>query len=70
MDHIVATKLIRKMRDRHDNRPEDVQEIQRRVSDLFSKLDPEWVASINPDSMSSLRMLRDELHRLGADDAQ
>jgi|ERR1035441_1530330 hypothetical protein len=66
VDHIVATKLIRKLRDRHSNRPEDVQLLHRQLREGLSALDPGWVSRTSPDDVRSLVMLREELRRLGA----
>ena len=63
VDHIVATKLIRKMRDRHDNRPEDVQDVERRFTEGLTGLDPEWMKKATAESVISIRMLKDELRR-------
>jgi len=58
-DHIVATKLLRKIRDRHDNRPEDIIALRELLVSEWTALDRE----IAPEK--SLELLAEELHRLG-----
>lgn len=60
-DHIIATKLLRKIRDRHDNRPEDIIALRDQVTTEWSHLD----SSGKPKK--SLAILERELHRLGHD---
>ena len=62
MDHILATKILRKIRDRHDNRPEDIINLRDQIQAGWEKLDGKG----SPDL--SLSLLKDELHRLGRDD--
>ncbi len=61
-DHILATKLLRKIRDRHDNRPEDIIALRDRIQTGWSLLDKAH------EPRRSLNLLRGELHRLGHDD--
>ena len=61
-DHILATKLLRKIRDRHDNRPEDIIALRERIQTEWRQLDKK------AEPVRSLALLRDELHRLGHDD--
>lgn len=61
-DHILATKLLRKIRDRHDNRPEDIIALRERIQTGWSLLDE------THEPRRSLNLLREELHRLGHDD--
>jgi hypothetical protein len=60
-DHILATKLLRKIRDKHDNRPDDILALRERITSEWVQLDPK----AKPDK--SLGILEDELHRLGHD---
>ena len=61
-DHILATKLLRKIRDRHDNRPEDIIALRERILTGWSLLDKQR------EPRRSLALLQLELHRLGHDD--
>lgn len=61
-DHIVATKLLRKIRDRHDNRPEDIIALRERIQTGWDLLDKKHAPR------RSLALLQQELHRLGHDD--
>jgi len=61
-DHILATKLLRKIRDRHDNRPEDIIALRERIQTGWSVLDKKH------EPRRSLALLQQELHRLGHDD--
>lgn len=61
-DHILATKLLRKIRDRHDNRPEDIMALRERIQTGWSLLDKKH------EPRRSLALLQQELHRLGHDD--
>jgi hypothetical protein len=61
-DHILATKLLRKIRDRHDNRPEDIIALRERIQTGWSLLDKKH------EPRRSLALLQQELHRLGHDD--
>lgn len=61
-DHILATKLLRKIRDRHDNRPEDIIALRERIQTGWSVLDKKH------EPRRSLSLLQQELHRLGHDD--
>lgn len=61
-DHILATKLLRKIRDRHDNRPEDLVALRDEINLHWKKLDK--VAK--PER--SIALLNEELHRLGQDE--
>ena len=61
-DHILATKLLRKIRDRHDNRPEDLVALRDQIQAEWCQLDK------TAEPIRSLSLLRQELHRLGHDD--
>lgn len=60
-DHILATKLLRKIRDKHDNRPEDIIALRDRITSEWELIAPKTEAA------KSLGILDDELHRLGHD---
>ena len=38
VDHILATKLLRKIRDRHDTRPEDLEALRLAVEEAWPRL--------------------------------
>lgn len=59
LDHILATKLLRKIRGRHDNRIEDVLTLRDQISMSWDDLDKDSVP------LKSFDLLKDELHRLG-----
>lgn len=61
-DHIMATKLLRKIRDRHDNRPDDIIALRELINSEWTTLDK----MVSPEK--SLRVLGEELHRLGHDE--
>lgn len=61
-DHILATKLLRKIRDRHDNRPEDIIALRELIQTGWSLLDSKH------KPRRSLDLLQEELHRMGHDD--
>lgn len=62
VDHILATKLLRKVRDRHDTRPEDLTALSERIVEAWPKLDK------TPGALRSTSIVRDELRRLGAEE--
>lgn len=59
VDHILASKILRKIRDRHDNQPESVRELREKIENSWSCLD----ASKAP--RKSLALIENELERLG-----
>ena len=61
-DHVLATKLLRKIRDRHDNRPEDIVALRDLIQTDWLQIDQET------KPVRSLELLANELHRLGQDD--
>lgn len=61
-DHVLATKLLRKIRDRHDNRPEDIIALREQINTEWPSLDSKSGPS------KSLDILGEELHRLGHDE--
>jgi len=62
IDHILSTKLLRKIRDRYDNRPEDIMSLRDRIKNEWVQLDR------NSQPNKSMSLLKQELHRLGHDD--
>ncbi|MBA2305833.1 MAG: hypothetical protein H0W08_24815 [Acidobacteria bacterium] len=62
LDHILATKLLRKVRDRHDTRPEDLDALRVQIAEAWPRL------GANAAAPRSAAIIRDELRRLGADE--
>lgn len=62
VDHIFATKLLRKVRDRHDTRPEDFTALSKRIAEAWPNLDKAVAA------LRSTSIVRDELRRLGEEE--
>ena len=58
-DHVLAMRLLRKLRNRHDNRPEHVETLKQRIEESWPDLDE------NSPPSRSLDLLRSELRRLG-----
>jgi hypothetical protein len=65
LDHMIATKLIRKIRNRHDNRPEHVKELLDVLRHGLETIDPVWMHATNPREIQSITMLDDEYEKLG-----
>ncbi|MCA6623077.1 MAG: hypothetical protein IM542_11010 [Pseudanabaena sp. M165S2SP1A06QC] len=61
-DHIFATKVLRKLRDRHDTPVDDLKQLQTYIAENWQMLDQ----SSNPDQ--SLNILQEEIHRLSGGD--
>jgi hypothetical protein len=59
-DHILATKILRKIRDRHDNQPEVLLELRDQMLSTWSALDTKY-----DKPSKSLDVLKSELNRLG-----
>jgi|NOAtaT_7_FD_contig_51_760006_length_11787_multi_3_in_0_out_0_2 hypothetical protein len=57
-DHIFATKILRKLRDRHDTNIDDLKRLQDHIVENWQFLDE----SSNP--VQSLNILQEEIHRL------
>ncbi len=57
-DHIFATKILRKLRDRHDTPIDDLKRLKDYIVAHWELLDQ----SSNPDQ--SLNILQEEIHRL------
>ncbi len=64
-DQILATKLLRKIRDRHDNRPEDLIALRKDITTKWQSLRD---TKTEPEPHRCLALLQQELHRLGHDD--
>lgn len=63
VDHVLATKLLRKIRDRHDTRPDDLEALR-------TALDDAWPLLRSEDKPGkSMGIVQSELRRLGADEA-
>ncbi|MDM8548217.1 hypothetical protein QUF61_17135 [Candidatus Venteria ishoeyi] len=60
-DSILATKLLRKLKDRYDNRPEDLKKLRSQLKTGFEGL------QLTEKTSQSIRILDYELHRLGED---
>lgn len=58
-DHMLAMRLLRKLKNRHDNRPEHVEALKQRVEESWPDLDQESTPT------RSVEMLDVELRRLG-----
>jgi hypothetical protein len=68
LDHIIATKLIRNIRNRHDNRPEHIKELLDEVTRGLELIDAGWMRTITDESeIASVAMLREEYDKLGGD---
>lgn len=62
VDHILATKLLRKIRDRHDTRPEDLEALRATIEESWPRLGSEG------EPKKSISIVRAELRRLGAEE--
>ena len=60
-DHMLAMRLLRKLRSRHDNRPEHIEEMKKRIEESW----PDFDKKTNPTR--STELLDSELRRLGRD---
>ena len=58
-DHMLAMRLLRKLKNRHDNRPERVEALKHRIGESWSALDK------NSKPTRSMALLDTELQRLG-----
>ena len=58
-DHMLAMRLLRKLENRHDNRPERVEALKQRVRESWLELDEQWGPT------KSIALLDSELRRLG-----
>jgi MoxR-like ATPase len=62
LDHIFATKLLRKVRDRHDTRPGDLDALRVQIAEAWPRL------GANAAAPRSDAIIRSELRRLGGDE--
>jgi hypothetical protein len=62
LDHILATKLLRKVRDRHDTRPADLDALRVQIAEAWPRLGASAAAP------RSDAIIRNELRRLGGDE--
>ena len=60
-DHMLAMRLLRKLKNRHDNRPEHLEALRRRIEESWPKLDKKG------EPTKSFQLLKSELRRLGRD---
>ena len=60
-DHMLAMRLLRKLKNRHDNRPEHLEALRRRIEESWTKLDKKG------EPTKSFQLLDSELRRLGRD---
>ena len=60
-DHMLAMRLLRKLKNRHDNRPEHLEELRRRIEESWTELDKKG------EPTKSSKLLDSELRRLGRD---
>ena len=58
-DHMLAMRLLRKLQNRHDNRPGRVEALKQRIRESWSTLDK------NSEPTRSMALLETELRRLG-----
>ena len=58
-DHMLAMRLLRKLENRHDNRPERVEALKQRIRESWSALDEK------SEPTKSIELLDSELRRLG-----
>lgn len=56
-DHILATKILRKVRDRHDTQPADLRELHETIEEYWPELDA-------GEPVKSLKLLEAELQRV------
>ena len=58
-DHMIAMRLLRKLQNRHDNRPQHVEALKQRIRESWSVLDEK------SEPTKSMALLDSELRRLG-----
>ncbi len=64
-DHILASKLLRKLKDRYDNRPDDLKTLKGELEKAFEQA--AFKKGFDISQSHSIAILNDELHRLGED---
>lgn len=60
-DHMLAMRLLRKLKNRHDNRPEHIEKLKQRIKESWPALDKQT------EPTRSTELLDSELRRLGRD---
>ena len=60
-DRILAMRILRKLKDRHDNQPEQLLELRKKIVDSWQRLDTKHES----EPVHSLKMLNSELKRTG-----
>ena len=60
-DHMLAMRLLRKLKNRHDNRPEYLEALRRQIEESWTELDK------SGQPTKSFQLLDSELRRLGRD---
>ena len=60
-DHMLAMRLLRKLKNRHDNRPEHLEALRRQIEESWTGLDKKG------EPTKSFQLLDSELRRLGRD---
>jgi hypothetical protein len=63
VDHVLATKLLRKLRNQHETRPEDLLKLREQLETRWSR-----PMDGHPGPMNSLSLIKDLLKRLGKHD--
>jgi hypothetical protein len=60
------TRLLRRLRDRHENQTEDLKHLMRIIDAKLRQFDPSWTKSVDDGvaEFRSMRLLRNELHRI------
>lgn len=61
-DHLLATKVLRKLRDRHDTRPDDLSKVKQQLERAWTH------AKLDSDPAKSNALLDGEIRRLGRGD--
>ena len=61
-DHLLETKVLRKLRDRHDTRPDDLAELRQRIEKAWG------FAGLTNTPAKSIALLEGEIRRLGRGD--
>ncbi|MFO0575498.1 MAG: AAA family ATPase [Polyangia bacterium] len=62
LDHLLATKVLRKVRDRHDTRPDDLERLKQQLEKAWTK------AKLTAVPVKSSALLESEMRRLGRGD--
>lgn len=67
-DHILTTKILRKIRDRYDNNADDLRELKQKIENSWSELIKGEKDAVEHKAVRSLGIISDELRRLGEDE--